>query len=94
MNATEKNQAWLRDYYRAIDAGETDAYMAMFTDDARMIFANADPIEGHDGIREALTGLLGSVDGIRHVLHQAGRSRTTSWPSSATSSTRARTARR
>ena len=71
MLATEKNQAWLRDYYRAIDAMDTEAYMAMFAEDARMVFANADPIEGRDGIREALTGLLGSVDAIRHVLHQA-----------------------
>jgi ketosteroid isomerase-like protein len=71
MHATEKNQAWLRDYYRHIDAMDTDAYMAMFAEDARMIFANADPLEGRDAIREALTGLLGSVDGIRHVLHDA-----------------------
>lgn len=71
MLATEKNQAWLRDYYRAIDAMETEAYMAMFAEDARMVFANADPLEGRDAIREALTGLLAGVDGIRHVLHTA-----------------------
>jgi ketosteroid isomerase-like protein len=70
MKVTEKNQAWLRDYYRHIDAKETDAYMAMFSENARMIFANADPIEGRAGIREALTGLLGSVAATRHVLHQ------------------------
>lgn len=71
MNASERNQAWLKDYYRHIDAMDTDAYMAMFTEDARMIFANSDPLEGRDAIRQALTGLLGSVDGIRHVLHNA-----------------------
>ena len=50
------------------DQGERPA---MFAEDARMVFANADPLEGRDAIREALTGLLGSVDGIRHVLHTA-----------------------
>ncbi|MDT7710385.1 MAG: hypothetical protein QOG20_5992 [Pseudonocardiales bacterium] len=69
MQVTEQYQAWLRDYYRAIDAVETDTFMAMFTEDARMVFANADPIEGRDGIREALTGLRASVGGWRHILY-------------------------
>lgn len=69
MKPTDQYAAWLRDYYRAIDAVETDTFMAMFTEDARMIFANADPIEGRDAIREALTGLRTSVGGWRHVLH-------------------------
>ena len=69
MKATERNQVWFRDYYRHIDAMETDAYMAMFAEDARMIFANADPLEGREAIQDALTGLLGSVAGIRHVIH-------------------------
>ena len=69
MKANDRNQTWLRNYYRHIDAMDTDAYMAMFTEDARMIFANGDPLEGRDAIRQALTGLLGSVDGIRHILH-------------------------
>ncbi len=71
MNVNEKSQTWLQEYYRHIDAMETDAYMSMFAEDARMIFANGDPLEGRDAIRQALTGLLGSVDGIRHILHNA-----------------------
>lgn len=69
MRAIDKTMAWLHDYYRHIDGMDTDAYMAMFAEAARMVFANADSIEGRDGIREALTGLLGSVGGIRHILH-------------------------
>lgn len=55
MRATEKTNAWLREYYQHIDGMNTEAYMAMFADDARMVFANADPIEGRDGIRQAMS---------------------------------------
>lgn len=69
MRATKKTNAWLREYYQHIDGMNTEGYMAMFAEDARMVFANADPIEGRDGIRQALTALLDSVGGIRHTLH-------------------------
>lgn len=67
MRITDKKQLWLDEYYRHIDAMDHDAYMAMFADGARMLFANADPIVGKDGIREALTGLLGAIAGIKHI---------------------------
>lgn len=69
MKATDKTLAWLRQYYEHIDSMNTEGYMAMFADNARMVFANADPIEGRDAIRQALTGLADSIAGWRHILH-------------------------
>lgn len=69
MRASPAMTTWLGTYYGHLDAMNIDGCMSMFAPDARLVFANQKPCEGKDAIRAALTEVLGSIAGIRHVRH-------------------------
>jgi uncharacterized protein (TIGR02246 family) len=61
---SESTQAWVVAGVRAVlgahtqaqDAGRTDDVVALYTPDGVLEVPGMDPIEGHDGIREAFKG--------------------------------------
>lgn len=71
MRASTAKVDWLHTYYGHLDANNVDGFMAMLAPGARQFFANAEPREGKDAIRAALSGFLDSLGGIRHVLRGA-----------------------
>lgn len=70
MTASKETVEFLNAYYRLVDAMKIGEFMAFFTPDARLIFANNEPMQGRDAIEAGLTQVLSSVDGIRHDLRQ------------------------
>ncbi|WP_156755220.1 nuclear transport factor 2 family protein [Actinokineospora pegani] len=71
MRISDAKREWLDTYYAHVDAMNHDAYLAMYTADARLVLANAEPVRGKDAIAEVLGGLLGSLGGIKHTLRDA-----------------------
>ncbi|WP_217561868.1 nuclear transport factor 2 family protein [Streptomyces sp. GbtcB6] len=61
---SEATQAWVAEGVRAVigahaqaqDAGRTDEVVALYTPDGVLEVPGMDPVEGHDGIREAFKG--------------------------------------
>lgn len=66
MAATEKTVNFLHDFYALVDAGETDEYMKFFAEDARVIFANNPPLDGHQAIRDGLSQMLSGIASMKH----------------------------
>lgn len=71
MMASEETFDWLRRYYSLVDAERMDESATFFAEDAKLRFANNEPIVGREGIDATLRGLVESLDGIRHDLKDA-----------------------
>lgn len=61
-------QAWTRALFRAIDARDTDGFLAHLTPDARFTFANLPPAEGTAAMRAMLEGFFGAVAAVAHAV--------------------------
>jgi hypothetical protein len=59
---------WIKQYYSLVDSGQQDKFMEFFAENAAFRFGNAETIIGRKEIREAIVGLLNSINGIRHDL--------------------------
>ena len=57
---------WLDRYYTSVDAMDMEAFLAQHTDDAVVEYANNPPAKGKDQIGQAIGGLWGAIDGLRH----------------------------
>jgi ketosteroid isomerase-like protein len=57
---------WIREYFRTVDGMDMEGYLARHTDDVRFRFANSPTTTGREAIREGLTQLWGSINGLRH----------------------------
>ncbi|MDX1531340.1 MAG: nuclear transport factor 2 family protein, partial [Rhodothermales bacterium] len=60
--------AWTADLLRAVDTGDTDAFLGFLTDEPRFVFGNAPAIEGRDALREVLDGFFASIDHSEHEI--------------------------
>ena len=49
-----------------IDAFDPDKFVAHLTPDVRFRFANADPVTGRAGVKEAVAGFFATIDGLTH----------------------------
>lgn len=49
-----------------IDTFDPDRFVAHLTPDAVFRFANADPVIGRPGAREAVAAFFGTIDGLTH----------------------------
>lgn len=69
MKARENTVDLVRHYYASIDTTKRmDEAILFFTEDARLRFANNELIAGREAIHDALSGILDSVNGIRHEI--------------------------
>lgn len=68
MNESNDDPAWLNDLFSAIDAKDTDAFLAYLTDDAVFRFGSAPAVHGADAIRGAVGGFFQAIQSSRHRL--------------------------
>jgi ketosteroid isomerase-like protein len=61
---------WIREYFGIVDRMDMEGYLARHTDDVRFRFANAPTTTGKEPIRDGLTQLWGSIEGLRHDIVQ------------------------
>ena len=61
---------WLEAFYADIDAMRMDEFLAHFTDDGVVTFANNPPAVGKEEIRQAIGGLWSTIDGLRHEMRE------------------------
>ena len=61
-------QSWLKKVFDAVDSKDADKFVSFLSDDAVFKFANADPVEGKDAIREAISGFFSSINGLKHKI--------------------------
>ena len=57
---------WIERVYRAVDSKDIEGYVQFFTEDCSFRFANAEPVKGKDGIRQALGQFFPAIKGLRH----------------------------
>ena len=50
----------------SIDAMDTEGFLGFIAADAEFRFGSAPPIQGHDGIREAIDGFYSSIAALSH----------------------------
>ena len=53
-----------------IDEFDPDKFVKHLTPDVVFRFANADPVVGRDGVREAVAGVFSSIAGLTHHILQ------------------------
>jgi len=58
----------LESLFAAIDAQNTDAFLAFLTADGTFRFGSAPALSGHDGIRAGVDDFFSSIAGSRHKL--------------------------
>ena len=67
VKASETTVDVVRRYYASIDTTKKmDEAIHFFTEDATLHFANNEPISGREAIHAAISGILDSVEAIRH----------------------------
>ena len=54
----------------SIDAMDTEGFLGFIAADAEFRFGSAPPIQGHDGIREAIDGFYSSIAALSHDLQR------------------------
>ncbi len=54
--------------FQSIDEQDTEAFLALLTDDVLFRFGHADPVHGRAAVGEVVSGFFDSVKGMRHDL--------------------------
>lgn len=63
---TKSARPLVEKYYALIDGGNLSEAMAMFTDDAKLTFANADPVYGSPAAEASIQRVLDQTTRIKH----------------------------
>ncbi len=58
----------VREVFQAVDAKDASRFVTYLTPDAVFRYANAPPVAGHEGIREAVAQFFQAVKSLRHVV--------------------------
>lgn len=58
----------LEQYFALIDGGKLSEACEMFTDDAKLTFANAEPVYGADAAQKAIQMVLDQTSSIKHEI--------------------------
>ena len=62
---------WIYDFFRVADRLEMEPFLAMFTDDVHLTFANYPTSVGREALRAAIGGLWSRIKGMSHSLSGA-----------------------
>jgi ketosteroid isomerase-like protein len=54
--------------FKTIDSMQPDSIAALFTEDARMVFGNADPLVGREAITAGVQGFFSTINGLQHQI--------------------------
>jgi len=63
--------------FAAIDRQDTEAFVALLTEDAVFRFGSAAPVKGRDAIRAAVDGFFGTIAACSHTVNKTLASGTT-----------------
>lgn len=64
----EGDNRWLFEFFRTADSLDMTLFLAMFTDDARLTFANYPTTVGIDAVRHGIGALWSRIKGMSHSL--------------------------
>jgi ketosteroid isomerase-like protein len=59
---------WVKDLFRAVDAGNVDGFVQFMADDVRFRAGSSAPLLGKQAVRQDITALLANIRGMRHDL--------------------------
>jgi limonene-1,2-epoxide hydrolase len=68
VTSNTAQQSTLAGLFAAIDARDTERFLAFLTTDARFRFGSAPAVVGHDQIRAAVDGFFSTIAGLRHEI--------------------------
>lgn len=68
MSVSDDNAIWLGGLFSAIDAKDTEAFLAYLTNDALFRFGSAPAVHGANEIRAAVNSFFQSIKGSCHQL--------------------------
>jgi ketosteroid isomerase-like protein len=54
--------------FQTVDAMQPDNIAALFAEDARMVFGNADPLVGREAITAGVQGFFSTINGLQHQI--------------------------
>ena len=64
----EGDNRWIFEFFRTADSLDMTRFLAMFTDDVRLTFANYPTTTGIDAVRQGIGGLWQRIKGMSHSL--------------------------
>ena len=68
MSISSEQQTLLDELFAAIDAKDTERFLAYLRNDAEFRFGSAPPARGKAAIGEAVSGFFDSISGLRHAV--------------------------
>jgi ketosteroid isomerase-like protein len=63
------NQDWFTGLFKTIDDMDVDAFAAYLSEGSSFTYGSQPTVEGLEGVRAAITGFFGTINGISHTLH-------------------------
>jgi hypothetical protein len=52
--------------FQTVDSMRPDSIAELFTEDAKMVFGNADPLVGREAITAGIQGFFSTINGLQH----------------------------
>ena len=68
MHAVALPEGFLDKLFAAIDANDSDAFVAFLTEDGRFRFGSSPAVTGRAAIRDAVAGFFETIDGCSHSI--------------------------
>ncbi|MFI6294599.1 nuclear transport factor 2 family protein [Nonomuraea sp. NPDC050790] len=62
-----------RRVFQAVDTFEVDAFVRLLAEDVSMVFGNAAPMVGHEGVTEGLRAFYATIGGLTHRIVRTWR---------------------
>ncbi len=62
------NQEWYEGLFKTIDDMDVDAFATYFTEEGSFTFGSQPTVEGIEGVKAAVAGFFGTINGISHIL--------------------------
>jgi ketosteroid isomerase-like protein len=66
VHAVALPEGFLDRLFAAIDANDSDAFVAFLTENGRFRFGSAPAVQGREAIRDAVSGFFDTIDGCSH----------------------------
>ena len=60
----------LKELFQSIDAKDADAFASFLTEDAVFRYGSQPPVQGRTAIRDYTAGFFGSIQALRHDIHE------------------------
>lgn len=61
---------WIKQTFDALDDGDPEGFCEHLTSDCTFIYANLDPVEGRDAVRDFVANFIESVETTDHTIDE------------------------